>query len=353
MTNAALLLFGKPPLIRWHPHADVRFFRVVGTEIKTGAARNVTQLGRVELPIAAAVREAYQTAAQHIRKSERLHSLFFKEVPEYPDFAWQEAVVNAIAHRDYADQGRGIEVWFFDDRMEVRSPGALVPPVTLQKLRDGGSVHASRNPLIARMLVEAGIMREEGEGVPRIFAEMAESFLRHPEFEARDATFTVTLRNTPVFDGPSREWKEVVERLPLTTAQRRVMLAHPEGFTNEDYRELNKVDRDVAYREIQVMVDMGAVVPDGQGRGASYRVSPELHETRAWLESRVPALRSYFSANPALKNADFRQLFALSSRATAGRELARLVKQGYLIAEGERRGAKYRPGPRLSERPTK
>jgi|GEM_PF-4250806 len=83
-------------------------------------------------------------------------------------------------------------------------------------------------------------MREEGEGVPRIFAEMSESFLHHPEFEVEASTFTVTLSNTPVFEGPSAEWKEIVDRLPLGTAQRRVLLAHPEGFTNEQFRDLNK-----------------------------------------------------------------------------------------------------------------
>jgi predicted HTH transcriptional regulator len=57
-----------------------------------------------------------------------------REMPEYPEFAWQEAIVNAFAHRDYEDQGREIEVWFFEDRMEVKSPGDLVPPVTLDAL---------------------------------------------------------------------------------------------------------------------------------------------------------------------------------------------------------------------------
>jgi ATP-dependent DNA helicase RecG len=347
VTNAALLLFGKAPLGRWHPHLDVRFFRVVGTERKPGAARNVTQVGRVELPIARIIPEAYKIAAQHIRKSEKLHHLFFREVPEYPDFAWQEAIVNAVAHRDYADQGRGVEVWFYDDRMEVLSPGDLVPPVTLEQLRGGAPIHSSRNPLIARILVEAGIMREEGEGVPRMFAEMSESFLRHPEFEVRDSSFRVTLRNTPVFEGPSVEWKQMVERLPLTTAQRRVLLAHPEGFTNEEYRELNKVDRDQAYREIQEMVTMGVLTPEGHGRGASYHLSPELHATRAWLEGRLPALRMFFTTHEALKNADYRELFGVA-RPVATRELGRLVAQDYLIPEGERRGAQYRPGPRLA-----
>lgn len=347
VTNAALLLFGKAPLGRWHPHLDVRFFRVVGTERKPGAARNVTQVGRVELPIARVMPEAYKLAAQHIRKSEKLHHLFFREVPEYPDFAWQEAIVNAVAHRDYADQGRGIEVWFYEDRMEVLSPGDLVPPVTLKQLREGAPIHSSRNPLIARILVEAGIMREEGEGVPRMFAEMNESFLRYPEFDVRDSSFRVTLRNTPVFEGPSVEWKQMVERLPLSTAQRRVLLAHPEGFTNEEYRELNKVDRDQAYRGIQEMVTMGVLAPEGHGRGISYHLSPELHATRAWLEGRLPALRTFFSTHDALKNADYRELFGVA-RPVATRELGRLVTQGYLVAEGERRGARYRASPRLA-----
>lgn len=347
VTNAALLLFGKAPLARWHPHLDVRLFRVLGTERRPGASRNVTQLGRVELPISKVIPEAYRLAAQHIRKSEKLHHLFFREVPEYPDFAWQESIVNAVAHRDYADQGRGIEIWFYDDRMEVLSPGDLVPPVTLKQLREGAPIHSSRNPLIARILVEAGIMREEGEGVPRMFAEMSESFLRHPEFEVRDSSFRVTLRNTPVFEGPSVEWKQMVERLPLSTAQRRVLLAHPEGFTNEHYRDLNKVDRDQAYREIQEMVTIGVLTPKGHGRGASYHLSLELHATRAWLEGRLPLLRTFFSRHEALKNADYRELFGVA-RPVATRELGRLVAQDYLIAEGERRGARYRPGPRLA-----
>ena len=119
-------------------------------------------------------------------------------MPEYPTFAWQETIVNAVAHRDYNDQGREIEVWFFDDRLEVLSPGELVVPVTLEHLRAQRRVHASRNPLLVRVLVEAGIMREEGEGIPRMFAEMEESSLKPPAFMVEDVEFRVTLWNEPV-----------------------------------------------------------------------------------------------------------------------------------------------------------
>jgi len=344
VTNAALLLFGKAPLVRWHPRAGIRFFRVAGKERRHGAERNVTQLGRIDLPVAAAIPEAHRLAREQIRRSEKLHDLFFREMPEYPEFAWQEAIVNAFAHRDYEDQGREIEVWFYEDRMEVKSPGDLVPPVTLDLLRQRQPVHASRNPLIVRVLVEAGLMREEGEGIPRTFDEMQRSFLRDPEFRVAASEFAVTLRNEPIFTGPSVEWQRIVQELPLSAAQKRILLARPEGFSSGDYQTINRVDRDQAYREIQEMVGLGVIAPaQARGRGAVYQVAPDLREARAFLQARVPRLRDHFRRRPYLKNADYRELFDLT-REAAKRELRRLVEEGYLRMEGERRGAHYLPG---------
>lgn len=349
ITNACLLLFGKPPLVRWHPRAGIRFFRVSGRERRHGPRRNVVQLPRIDLPIAAAIPEAYRLAKEQIRRSEKLHDLFFREMPEYPEFAWQEAIVNAFAHRDYEDKSREIEVWFFDDRMEVISPGELIPPVTLGLLRQRKRIHASRNPLIVRVLVDAGLMREEGEGIPRMFEEMEESFLHVPELRVESGAFSVTLRNEPIFSGPGTEWQHIVDTLRLSTAQKRVLLAYPNGFTNEDYRRVNQVDRDRAYREIQEMVTQGVVqAAKAHGRGAVYKISPELRDKRDFLVSRVSALRSYFTQRESLKNADYRMIFGVE-RNVAKAELKRLVDEGYLQLKGERRGAYYVPGPALLE----
>ena len=344
VTNAALLLFGRRPFTQWHPRAGIRLFRVSGTERRPGKDRNVEQVARIEPPLALAVAEAQETANGLVRRSEKLHSLFFREMPEYPTFAWQEAIVNAIAHRDYNDQGREIEVWFLADRMEVQSPGDLVPPVTLEHIRERRRTHASRNPLLVRVLADARLMREEGEGIPRMYEEMVESFLKPPEFELDSATFTVTLRNAPIFEGPSPEWQVIVDQFRLSTQQKRVLLGHPDGFTNEDYRTLNKVDRDQAYREIQDMVDSGILLPtDSHGRGAVYRISPDLCQARAWLEMRIPRLRSHFEHHDRLTNRHYRELFDVT-RYAAVKELQRLVVEGYLRLVGEKRGAHYVPG---------
>lgn len=348
VTNAALLLFARPPLTRWHPRAGLRLFRVQGTERQHGPRRNVTQEPRVEgVPLAEAIAEAHRLAQQQIGRSEKLHDLFFKETPEYPGFAWQEAIVNAFAHRDYEIQGVEIEVWFYSDRMEIKSPGELVPPVTIEALRAGEPVHASRNPMIVRVLAEAGLMRDEGEGVPRIFEEMKESYLRPPELALAHGVFSVTLRNEPIFSGPSPEWRQIVDELRVELPQRRALLAHPEGFTNAEYQTLNAVDRDEAYRQIQELVAQGLIQSaERPGRGAIYRVSDDLLSRRRFLSDRLPALRSYFARHKLLKNADYQGLFGLT-RYNSRRELRQLIARGYLRMQGERKGAHYLPTPAL------
>ena len=345
ITNAALLLFACNP-VSWHPAAGIRIFRVDGIERRHGAARNVTQVARIDEPVVRAIPEAYRVVSLQIRRSERLYDLFFREMPEYPTFAWQEALVNAVAHRDYANQTQGVEVWLYEDRLEVRSVGELVVPVTIEALRERRTLHASRNPLMTRVLAEARIMREEGEGIPRMFEEMTESFLRPPEFNLSDGSFVATLRNEPIFAAQSAEWQTLVDGLRISTNQKRALLAFPEGFTNEQYRLVNDVDRDAAYREIQELVRQGIVESRGTGRGASYRISSGLYQARGWLEARVPRLRQHFEHHEALTNTDYRSLFGIT-RYGAVAELRRLAQEGYLDLVGERRGARYLPGPNL------
>lgn len=341
VSNAAVLLAGRPPAVRWHPRSAVRVFRVAGTERSHGAERNVTQIDWIEGPLATLIPDTHAIVRTQIRRSEKLHDLFFREVPEYPEFAWQEAIVNAVAHRDYADRSRGVEVWLYDDRLEVSSPGAPMPPVTVESLRRREGIHASRNPLIARVLVELGLMRDEGEGIPRMFDEMERSFLAPPEFSVEHDTTRVTLYNTPLFETADDHWRRIVERATINSDFRRVLLLYPDGFTNEQYRDANPVDRDEAYRQIRQMVEEGLVTAaDRAGRGAVYRISPEIVATRSWLQSRIPGIEAFIATHGALTNADYRSIFGVT-RETAKRELRRLTEAGAIELLGQGRGAHY------------
>lgn len=144
-------------------------------------------------------------------------------------------------------------------------------------------------------------MREEGEGIPRMFEEMERSLLHPPAFALVDETFVVTLRNEPIFESGDESWNRLVDRLSVSLPQKRVLVAHPEGFTNEQFRLLNGVDRDEAYRQIQEMVSAGVVAAaSSPGRGAVYRLSSDLLTTRAWLGQRLPTIRRHFEDHEAL-----------------------------------------------------
>lgn len=180
-----------------HPNARVRVFRVLGSERRFGVEHNVEELPRIEANLVDVLERTFSVVSGLICRPSRLRGTRFREVPEYPAFCWNEAVLNAVAHRDYSIEGRAIEVWFFDDRMEVTSPGGLPSEITVDELVRGDRRHVSRNPRLVRTLVDLGFMRDQGEGTPRMFAEMAGQFLPEPTLQSAAREFSVTLRNTP------------------------------------------------------------------------------------------------------------------------------------------------------------
>ena len=352
VTNAALLLFAQRPALRWHPRAGLRVFRVAGTEIEYGRRRNVTQIGRADPPLASAIHEITELARHQVGRSEKLVGLHFEDVTEYPDFAWQESLVNAVAHRDYEVQGRETEIWFFEDRLEVSSPGELLPPVTVDALREGRRAHVTRNPRLVRVLADAEIMRDEGEGIVRVFREMADSFLREPEMTSESGLFTITLLNEPDWQVFGPGWRHFVGRLRVTDDQRRMLLLRPHGFTKGDYERLNTVAPEEAALRIRDLVNRGLVVglPPDDNAAPAFAIPAETEEIRLFLNDRIPKLWNHLRREPSLKNADYRALFQVD-RHRALRELRQLVKLGVLVDTGVGRGTRYKAAALAGERP--
>lgn len=274
---AALLLFAKDPT-RWHPRAGIDFVKYEGTERQHGSSLNVVKRLRFEAPLVRLINEAVGRIKEHIRERTILHDLFFRERLEYPTFAWQEALVNAVAHRDYALSGASIEVWMFDDHITVRSPGLPPAPVTLDQLRRQKSIHFSRNPLIVRVLADLGYLREMGEGVPRMFQEMESYGLHPPELSIEGFIFNVTLRNAPVYDEATLRWLNQFGAAQINLRQRRLLAyayCHGKTFSTAEYEKIAEVDRDTAYRDIRLMVKNGILAPL-KPKSRSYRIVEKL-----------------------------------------------------------------------------
>jgi len=348
ITNGALLLFARAPADRWHPSAGVGVFRVTGIRPLHGREQNVTRVGRADPPLARVVSESRRIARGQIRHSETLRDIFFEDLAEYPDFAWQEALMNAIVHRDYEIGDRETEVWFFDNRMEVRSPGALVEDVALDSLQEGTAPFVPRNPLLARVLADAGWMHAKGSGISRMRSELTASFLREPVLADESGVVSVTLLKEPVFETAGPGWSYVVRRLPVTSDQKRILLARPDGFSHVDYQKLNAVDENEAKWRVQELVEKDIAFRDFNTPGdvTMCYLSAELDGTRWFLENRVPKLRKHFQKDPWLKSTEYRALFKTGTR-SAGTELRKLVELGFLRVQGQRRGARYMPAPGL------
>jgi len=346
LSLAALLLFGKDPG-RWHPRCGIDFVKYEGTERRFGAELNIVRRERLEAPLVRLIEMTYRAIEPHIRERQRLVDLFFEERLEYPPFAWQEAIVNAVAHRDYGYEGLGIEIWMFDDHIEIRSPGQLVEPVTLERLRRRERIHASRNPRIVRVLTDWDYMREQGEGIPRMFEVMEREGLYPPEFRLEaEVMFTVVLRNTPIYSPETFRWLKQFEPLGLSGNQKRLLAyarEHDGTFTSRTYQKLVGVDLYTASRDIKDLIRKGVVRIRKKG-GRVYEV----------LEPGVPvdippAFRQVYERLRMIgkvTNQDLRKILKCD-RHQAYRQACHWVEMGLLERKGRGRGAYYVIGPRI------
>ncbi|MDI6754327.1 MAG: ATP-binding protein [Thermodesulfobacteriota bacterium] len=340
LTKAAVYLFGKDPL-RWHPRPGIEFVRFEGNERGVGSEYNVAERVRLEGPILKLIDEMDKFIGGLIKEKVVLRDLFFQEKFEYPAFALREALINAIAHRNYSLEGSAIEVWMFDDRLEVRSPGRLPGPVKIQQLLHQERAHYSRNPLIARVLTDRGMMRALGEGLPRIFQEMERHGLNPPEMKEDENIFSLIFRNTPIMEESTLAWLQFFRDYGLNPRQKRILAyarVHGMIFSSADYQKLG-VSRDAAYIEIREMVNKGIVQPLKK-HGKVYRVlEPENQAVSfpglEWVKEALEK-KGFFTF------ADLKQPESIP-REKAISLMRELAKQGYFTISGKGRGSQYHP----------
>ena len=112
-----------------------------------------------------------------------------EEIWEIPLTVFKEAIINALSHRDYYEQGATITIEMFDDRVEISNPGGLLPIVA----KDFGHKSMTRNPLIFGLFTRMHLVERVASGIPRMKEAMKEANLPEPEFHT-DGMFTVVFK---------------------------------------------------------------------------------------------------------------------------------------------------------------
>ncbi len=191
--NALVLLFASDPE-KYITSASVRYIRYEGTEALTGVSHNVVKDERFENNVPRLIDEikAFLKASFKDYHFLDMESGRFKKVPEYPEEAWLEGIVNALCHRSYNVQGNAIYIKHFDDRLEISNSGPLPAQVTIENIK---SERFARNPRLARVLEDLGYVRQLNEGVSRIYESMEKSMLSIPEYHEKNGTIYLILRN--------------------------------------------------------------------------------------------------------------------------------------------------------------
>jgi len=132
------------------------------------------------------------------------------DLPQFDTRAVFEAILNAVAHRDYSIYGSKIRLFMFDDRMEIYSPGALPNTVSIDTMRMRQS---TRNELITSLLAECPVedkeigrtcyMEKRGDGVPVIITRSEQLSGRTPEYQLLDNTELLLIIYGGCRGGPS------------------------------------------------------------------------------------------------------------------------------------------------------
>ncbi|MFN8153829.1 MAG: ATP-binding protein [Bacteroidia bacterium] len=191
--NASILLFAKEPE-KYIPSASVRYIRYAGKEALSGVSHNVIKDERFEdnIPRLINLLKSFLRASFKDYYFLDIREGKFKKVPEYPEEAWLEGIVNALCHRSYNVQGSSIYIKHFDDRLEISNSGPLPAQVTIDNIK---TERFARNPRVARVLEDLGYVRQLNEGVSRIYESMEKSMLSLPEYHEKNGNVYLVLRN--------------------------------------------------------------------------------------------------------------------------------------------------------------
>lgn len=122
-----------------------------------------------------------------------------EEMPEYVERSYHEALVNAIAHRDYLINGSEVHIDIYDDRLEIYSPGGMPDGSNIQE-RDPVTVPSTRrNPVLADVFNRLGYMERKGSGFAKILDNYAFQVNykeeKKPYFRSDRYQFTVIMPN--------------------------------------------------------------------------------------------------------------------------------------------------------------
>lgn len=188
-TLAGVVLFGREPQ-RHFPFAQINAARFPGTDDSLDPSDRKDLSGR----LLEVIDQAERFLDLHLPTPHRIRGFEPEAKPELPKEALREAVVNAVAHRDYTIQGP-VRLFILDDRVEIHTPGK--PPNGVDEEAMRADVHVVRNPTIYARLSDAGLVTRAGTGIRRIIRLIREATGQDIQIEIRESEVCLRIPRSP------------------------------------------------------------------------------------------------------------------------------------------------------------
>jgi len=192
--------------------------------------------------------------------------LFRRQVSTFNEAAVREAMLNALAHRDYR-LGGSVFVRQYPKRLDIVSPGGFPPGVTAENLLWR---QAPRNRRIAEVMAKCDLVERSGQGANLIFEACIQEGKALPDYsDSDDYQVAIVLRG----EVQDESFLSFLERVGAETLAR---------FTTDDFLLLDAVHREAPIRErlrgqIPTLLDLGVIESKGRGRGTKYLLSERFY----------------------------------------------------------------------------
>lgn len=225
---------------------------------------------------------------RNTKKMWKKGAMYRVEYPEYPERAVQEALVNALIHRDYSVIGSEVHVDIYDDRLEIYSPGSMFDGTFVQDINPYEVYSRRRNPIIADLFARMNLMERRGSGLRKIIEayEAEENYKADlmPEFKSTESSFFVLMKNmnydtqidtqNDTENDTQNEGKN--EGQKLTAHDRRVKIldcmTHRPSITASELSKLLFVSLSTVKRDLKKLSDDSAIEYIGSSKNGYWKV---------------------------------------------------------------------------------
>lgn len=282
-TLTGLLILGKESVLRRAvPTHEIAFQVLDGEEVRMNEF--------LRKPLLAAMSEIETLVKPLNIEKEFLDGMFRVAVPRIDARAFREAVLNAIAHRDYTKHG-AIHIQFFEEELKISNPGGFVDGVSLDNLLT--TPPRPRNIALADALKRIGLVERTGRGIDLIYRGLLRYGRATPDYrESTSSSVSLTMSLSDVDDVFFKrvliEEDRLGKALPIDTLIILDAIRHQKRLTLVELAHVVQKNPDRVRPSVETMVEYGLLTTEGK-RPVRYKLAPSLYKL---LDKKAEQIRS-------------------------------------------------------------